>query len=700
KELIETVRKISEDAPLFFKKQSFGEHFLFNQSSGQPVENSWKLLENILKITSEAIIGLNQDQSICFFSAGSESVFGYSYIEAIGQHIDFFLPESSHGLVKDYLEDLRINDKIVQFTDHNRILFARRKNGEIFQAQVLVSRSQVGIDHIFTLIFKDLSSHINIEERLKKLSVVVEQTQATVLITDIHGIIEYVNPAFENITGYKSEEVIGSNPRILKSGLMSEELYKEMWGTITSGKVWQGELCNRKKNGEFYWDLGTVSPLLNKDGKITNFIAVKEDITAHKKNEEELDHYRHYLESLVETRTAELVAEINERKRKEETLKEKERRLTVAQKIGKLGSWEWKPQTNEIIWSDESYRILGISPSDIVMTYADAITMVHPDDRELVENALNRTLLTGQPLNIEHRFVLPDGQYRIIDLKATPIAENSNDITKVIGTVQDITERVRIENELLEKERLTHELVLGKSIQLSLLPKIYPSIPGWQFAAFYQPANQVGGDFYDFIALPDGRIGLVIADVAGKGVPAALLMSSGRAIIRTIAPTELGPASTLLRTSRILYEDNSDGEFVTAFYACLDPRSGRLDFANAGHNRPLWYSSMSGEISEIYAKGIALGVIPDASITEETIEISIGDLLIMYTDGLVESQNTFEEFYGLNRLKKIIHANKQKSAKAALNAIVRSWQKFNGNNSQSDDLTIIIVKRTKLLKEI
>jgi PAS domain S-box-containing protein len=532
-----------------------------------------------------------------------------------------------------------------------------------------------------------------LEERLQKLSVAVEQTPAVVMITDVHGTIEYVNPAFEQVTGYTRSEAIGANPRILRSGQMSEAVYREMWATITAGQIWRGEFCNRKKNGELYWDLGTVSPLRSPDGAITNYISVKEDITERKKIEAELQQHRDYLETLVQARTAELTAEITERKRAEETLREKERRLAEAQRIGQLGSWEWEVTTGQLSWSDEGYRIMGIDPAAAELNYANAIALVHPEDRERVRAALDLAVANAQPLTLDHRVIRPDGQERVVNIHAEPWNTHSMSRPRLVGTIQDITERVRIAAELLEKERMSKELDIARKIQFSMLPKACPVLEGWQFAAFYQPARQIGGDFYDFIKLPQGRIGVVIADVVDKGVPAALTMSLSRAIVRSIAGSGVGPSAILVHANQILLNDQIANAFVTTLFASLDPHTGHIELANAGHNRPLWYSSAARQVNEIKTQGMAMGLYPNVTIEQKAVEILPGDVLLFYTDGLSEAINTQDEFYGEERLAEVFGAHHQQDAQEILDAIHASWLEFTAGTEQADDVSMVVVKR-------
>jgi PAS domain S-box-containing protein len=535
-----------------------------------------------------------------------------------------------------------------------------------------------------------------LEERLLKLSVVVEQTPASVVVTDTTGKIEYVNPAFERVSGYTLEEVLGKNPSILKSGITPIELYQSMWKTITNGEVWSGEICNRKKNGDLFWELGTVSPIRNKDGIITNFISVKEDISERKKIEDELQRYRQQLEELVDARTHELREEIDEHKRTELLLREKEQSLDLALRIGKLGGWEYDFQTSEITWADEVYRIFGVNPADTRLNYQKVLGMVHPDDQAFVQNTLDQATASHQPFTIDHRIVSFDGQQRMINLSGVPIHDTLGVSTKMIGTVQDITERVQFRIELLEKERMAREMAIGRDIQLSMLPKASPSVGGWQFADFYQPAREVGGDFYDWMNLPNGEIGMIIADVSDKGVPAALSMALCRAILRTNALIGKGPRATLARSNDILFHDYYNGGYVSVIDASLDPANGRLEILNAGHNYPLVYSAENREVHVIRNHGTVIGLFPNIASDPVSIDLKPGDAFLCYTDGLTEANNMAGEFYDEERLIEIFEMNAHRSAEEILGALVQSWQDFVGKLPQADDLTMIVAKRTEV----
>ena len=260
-------------------------------------------------------------------------------------------------------------------------------------------------------------------------------------------------------------------------------------------------------------------------------------------------------------------------------------------------------------------------------------------------------------------------------------------------------EKARLHREEIERERLEQELAVGRQIQLSMLPEACPVVPGWEFAAFYEAARQVGGDFYDYFELPakSRRLGIVIADVADKGVPAALFMALSRATIRAAALDGRGPSATMTQANGLILKDSKDSLFVTAFYATLDTGSGRLTYANAGHSRPLWLRVGPGEIQELAAHGIALGVLEDIELQEREIDVASGDLLVFYTDGVTEAMDADGQPFGVERLRQVLAADPGASADQAVSAVVDAVMAFTGDAPQSDDIAIFVVRRGPLL---
>ncbi len=254
---------------------------------------------------------------------------------------------------------------------------------------------------------------------------------------------------------------------------------------------------------------------------------------------------------------------------------------------------------------------------------------------------------------------------------------------------------LRLRREEVQRQRLHEELAFGRQIQLSMLPKQSPTLPGWQIDAVYQAARMVGGDFYDFFELPGEprRLGMLIADVADKGVPAALFMALSRTVIRTTALSGRGTAAALLRANQLILNDSQSDLFLSAFYAILEPETGRLLYANAGHNRPLWYRAATSSVQELRARGIILGVFEGITIEERRIVVEPGDVLLFYTDGIPEGLNAEQHMLGMQRLAEVFRRNAHLDAPAISGAIVDAYNQFTAGTEQSDDVTFFVVKR-------
>jgi serine phosphatase RsbU (regulator of sigma subunit)/putative methionine-R-sulfoxide reductase with GAF domain len=254
-----------------------------------------------------------------------------------------------------------------------------------------------------------------------------------------------------------------------------------------------------------------------------------------------------------------------------------------------------------------------------------------------------------------------------------------------------------IQNDLLQKEmvvreRLETEVQLARQIQQTFIPESLPQFTEWELAARWKTARQVGGDFYDVFDLPNRQLGLFIADVADKGVPAALFMALTRTLVRA-AVTELeSPAEAMKRVNDLLIPDTRQGMFVTAVYAVLDLEKNELTYVNAGHNPPLWVKR-SGEMERLTRTAIALGVVTGEPVGQRTIKLESGDSLLLYTDGLTESFNGDGEFFGENRLLEAIKSVDCSSASDLLDVVEKSLLNFVQDMPPADDLTMLVLRR-------
>jgi PAS domain S-box-containing protein len=272
--------------------------------------------------------------------------------------------------------------------------------------------------------------------------------------------------------------------------------------------------------------------------------------------------------------------------------------------------------------------------------------------------------------------------------KATPLYDAVGNLMGAIESVRDMTELRKVEKTL---ERSRAELRIASDIQRSFLPDHIPSIAGFDLAATSIPAMEVGGDFYDFIP-GDRRLGMVIADVSGKSVPAALFMALSRTIVRANATHHEKGTEVLQDANDMISADSKLGMFVTLFYGVLEERNCSLIYANAGHPPPILLCGDSDEFTNLEVTGIALGLMGGMKYEERQVSLSSGDIAVLYTDGVTEATNRDMVQYGLKRLCLIVQRSRHLPSQGILENILEDISKFSGEQAQFDDITMIIVK--------
>lgn len=244
----------------------------------------------------------------------------------------------------------------------------------------------------------------------------------------------------------------------------------------------------------------------------------------------------------------------------------------------------------------------------------------------------------------------------------------------------------------LERQRLDQQLNVARLVQQRLLPQRWPEPPGWGVAAHCHPAQAVGGDFYDFFPFKDGRLGIVIGDVSDKGIPAALLMATTRSLLRSVAFQRVAPGSVLARTNRLLRPDMPEGLFVTCLYAVLDPATGRLTLANAGHNPPC-YRTAKGVV-ELWATGTPLGWLPEVRYEEHTLWLAPGECLLLYSDGVTEATGPNGALFGTERLYALLKESRAVGGEL-IDYLLEAVADFSGADSADDDMTVVTLYRRR-----
>jgi PAS domain S-box-containing protein len=272
--------------------------------------------------------------------------------------------------------------------------------------------------------------------------------------------------------------------------------------------------------------------------------------------------------------------------------------------------------------------------------------------------------------------------------KAAPLYNSQGSIVGAIESIRDITDMRRTEQTL---ERSKSELRIASDIQRSFLPERIPPFSGFDLAATFIPAMEVGGDFYDFIP-GEGKLGMVIADVSGKSVPAALFMALSRTIVRINATHHEKGTDVLEDANNMISADSREGMFVTLFYGVLDQNSRSLIYANAGHPPPLLMRSSSKAFEKLDVTGIALGAFAGAKYEECRVDLASGDVLVLYTDGVNEAENSNSEQYGIERFCSIVRESCHLGAQGILDKILGDISQFCAGQAQFDDITMVVVK--------
>jgi serine phosphatase RsbU (regulator of sigma subunit) len=262
-------------------------------------------------------------------------------------------------------------------------------------------------------------------------------------------------------------------------------------------------------------------------------------------------------------------------------------------------------------------------------------------------------------------------------------------LSGVAGQSAAAVGNARLHAELLKRQRLEQDLHLAERIQQSFLPRKLPKAEGYTFCARYDPAYEIGGDFYDFVRLPDDRLGIVIGDVSGKGIGAALYMARLTRDLRYFALAEDDPAGVLRWMNRAVIESGQDDIFVTLLYAVLDPHDRTLHFANAGHMPPIVRKRAQQKVEvRDQTSGLPLGVLPDPDYESESLALEPGDTVVIFTDGLVEAMNPAQQMYGMDRLVQCLGEGGS-GAHEVLDRTVRDCQRHVGDAPQFDDTTVV-----------
>jgi PAS domain S-box-containing protein len=380
---------------------------------GMRIHDSEGNLRAIVDTAAEGIITIGADRLIISFNKAAENIFDYSAEELTGKNVSCLMPspdsENHDKYIADYLEN-----NVAKIIGKSHEVLGKRKDGTVFPVSLAVSEAQHGNQRTFTGILRDISARKEAEGQLRKFSRIAEQIPASIMITDTQGKIEYINPKFIQTSGYTAEEIIGKNPSILKSGEQSASEYKGLWETVSAGREWWGELHNRKKNGELYWESVSISSLRDPEGNITNFLAVKEDITERKLTEDALRESTELYTTIIQSEP-ECVKRLDQ--------------------DGLL--LDMNPAGLSMIGADSLQQVQGVSIYDLIA----------PECRQAFEE-LNKKVFMGESGILEFDLIGLNNNRRTVETHAVPLFDSEGRVTTHLGLTRDITERLEKERQL------------------------------------------------------------------------------------------------------------------------------------------------------------------------------------------------------------------------------------------------------------
>jgi sigma-B regulation protein RsbU (phosphoserine phosphatase) len=462
---------------------------------------------------------------------GCLSVTGYSHEEYMNNPFLWYqmIYEEDRAAVTSLTNDIRAGKDIPSL--EHRI---RHKDGTIrWVINTIVPRySEQGELIGYDGLISDITQRKRAEESLRLQSAALEAAANAIVITDSEGVVLWVNQAFTRMTGYPIEEAVHRDMSFLKSDLHDPRFYQDLREAITAGRVWQGEMINRRRDGVLYPEEQTITPVTDERGHIKHFICIKQDIT----------------------------------------------------------------------------------------------------ERKLAERAL------------------------------------------------------------LENASMVKEMEIAKQIQLSLLPPAPPTMAGIDCAGICVPATHIGGDYYD-IFVHGEELDMVIADVSGHSVGAALIMVETRSVLRAQIESLRRPAEIVSALNELLHEDLSRAElFITMTYLSCDTATRRLSYTNAGHPPALLFRPSSASFLELDTEGMVLGVQRGVEFDELTLQIESGDLLLLYTDGIIEAEGRAGELFGTQRLREVIVRQHRKPASGVISSVLDAVRAYTGATSFKDDISMLLLK--------
>ncbi|MDU2065353.1 MAG: PAS domain S-box protein [Sporomusaceae bacterium] len=467
--------------------------------------------------------------------------------------------------------------------------------GKIFWMELSVAQALYEEKMLSIVTFRDVTKQYLQREKILKLTRAVEQSPVTVVITDREGNIEYVNPRFTQITGYTFAEVCGKNPRILKSGEQPADFYRELWNTLLAEKEWRGEFQNKRKDGSFYWEYALIVPIRNSSGAVTHYLAVKEDVTTQKRQQEELYLAHEELERIFNS-AADAMCVVSS----DATILRINNAFMEYFQIAReesVGKKDYEVFNNAFCWMD-SYRPLPMADGS------------YHSERDV---------------DIQRR----DGQWRSFIVSTTPFFDATGELAGTIKNFKDITERKRSE------ESLKKDFLLASRIQRESLPVPIQN-HRVSMDMIYAPLNHVSGDFFGYSYDPiDDTLKGCVLDVMGHGLATALQTMAIRVLFEQTRERKGSLASKMAWLNQAIIPYLAEDTFAAAIIFEFDFKAQKLTYVSCGIH--YFLMKQPGKAAKMHrVSGAFLGLLEDTVFEEEQQKIQAGEQYYFFTDGIYD----------------------------------------------------------------
>jgi PAS domain S-box-containing protein len=551
---------------------------------------------------------------------------------------------------------------------------------------ILLFQGFVGVAAVTTLtLSSDIAHRRRVERHLYRYKTASLQTADHWMLTDLDGTIRDVNPSFEAVTGYKAEEVLGRTPDLLKSNEHDASFFRDMWNTVLDGRVYRGVVVNRRKNGELFQELKTITPIRDDFGRITQLLSLGKDITAVKEAETELQATTESLEHAYEQLLASEAALLRQNRILESVLNSMREGVVVANELGEF-----------VLFNRAAEKLVGIGstnskPGQWTAHYG-IFTSEAGDPFPEEDIPLVRALHGEETRGVEMFIRNPEKEEGVwLSVNGNPLRDESGAGIGGLVVLRDITSHKRVEAAERELEENRAELAIAKRIQKRLFPASAPGLDGYDVSGATYPAEATGGDYFDYMVKPDGRLFALVGDVSGHGFGPALLMASTRAYLHALLLSDTGVPATLEVANRLILHDTAPQDFVTLVLVEIDPVKRTLEHASAGHTTGYVLDLNNNIKATLDSTGTPLGVVPDVDFNgAPKLDLARGDTVLLMTDGVIEAELPDGEPFGEQRALAAVRANRGKTAAGIVESI-REELFSQCRKTQDDDVTVVVI---------